>query len=537
MSDTQPSNQPAESISGAPATTATAAPATAVPAHNAVAIGVPWFRALGRLWLLQRVDAEPRGNPWVLIVVLALGWIGAWVFIDRWQRQPDPEFYVEGIPLFGWYVMAVLGLAQWLKWQSSSSPALPATLILVLGMVPVPLLWVSVASYYLSTTWFWGAGMVAAVYLLIYLARGLRAVTGCSQWAAAVTGLMFVAAFMWASNAVNAIPDVWNPRDAGAAVSDDMLAERELALFEQADRIDAALEGVQRDTSPLPEGFFLGFAGVGDEKVFAQEIGLASRVVGERFGIGDRHLSLVNDERDLERAPLASVSGLTYALHALASRMDLDKDVLFLSISSHGSEDPAIAVSNSQFPLRDLTAEDLQEALRDAGIKWRVIIISACYAGGFIDSLRDPQTIIITAAAADRTSFGCSNDSDLTYFGEAFYRDALPKANSLRDAFEIAKKAIAAREHDENVTPSNPQAHFGTALESKLDAMKAATPPLSRQLPLSTALPPAGRSDAEAAYLRAAACRKGDERRVISKMQRGSSDCVGTLTTWTSDRR
>jgi hypothetical protein len=293
---------------------------------------------------------------------------------------------------------------------------------------------------------------------------------------------------MWASNAVNAIPDVWNPRDSGAAASDDVLAERETALFEQADRIDAVLETVQRDTSPRPEGFFLGFAGVGDEKVFAQEIGLASRVIGERFGIGDRHLSLVNDERDLERAPLASVSGLTYALHALAARMDLDKDILFLSISSHGSEDPAIAVSNSQFPFRDLTAEDLQDALRDAGIKWRVIIISACYAGGFIDSLRDPQTIVITAAAADRTSFGCSSDSDLTYFGEAFYRDALPEARTLRDAFEAAKKAIAAREHAENVTPSNPQAYFGAALESRLDAMKAVTPAASGQPPLNTAI-------------------------------------------------
>jgi hypothetical protein len=100
-----------------------------------------------------------------------------------------------------------------------------------------------------------------------------------------------------------------------------------------------------------------------------------------------------------------------------------------------------------------------------------VIILSACYAGGFIESLRDPQTIVITAAAADRTSFGCSNDRDLTYFGEAFYRDALPGARSLRDAFETAKAAIAARERVEHVTPSNPQAYFGAQMEAKLAAM------------------------------------------------------------------
>jgi len=278
---------------------------------------------------------------------------------------------------------------------------------------------------------------------------------------------------MWSSDAADAIPDVWNPRDGTALglASEDVLAEREEALFEQADRIDAALEPVQRDDTAAPQAFFLGFAGVGDQKVFAQEIGLASRVLGGRFNIGDRHLSLINDQRDLGRAPLASVTALNYALQGLAERMDTGKDVLFLSISSHGSQEPSIAVSNSGFPLTSLTAEDLEEALHESGIQWRVIVLSACYAGGFIDALRDPKTIVITAAAKDRTSFGCSNDSDLTYFGEAFYRDALPGAKSLRDAFEAAKKAIAAREHREHETPSNPQAYFGAEIEAKLAAM------------------------------------------------------------------
>ena len=105
-----------------------------------------------------------------------------------------------------------------------------------------------------------------------------------------------------------------------------------------------------------------------------------------------------------------------------------------------------------------------------------MIIISACYAGGFIDALKNSHTIVITAAAADRTSFGCSNDRDLTYFGEAFFRDALPEARSLRDAFERAKSAIALREHREHVDASKPQAYFGAELESKLAAMKDHAP-------------------------------------------------------------
>ncbi len=247
------------------------------------------------------------------------------------------------------------------------------------------------------------------------------------------------------------------PLEAQAVRQDGAPADSEALLFGQAARIDRSLAGVGRDTSAKPRAFFLGFAGVGEEKVFAQEIGLASRVLGERYGVGGRSLSLINDERDLDRAPLATVSGLKYALRILGTRMNRDHDVLFLSISSHGAEDPAIVVSNSQLPLDDLTDEDLADALRESGIKWRVIIISACYAGGFIDALKDPQTIVLTAAAADRTSFGCSSDRDLTYFGEAFYRDALPGARTLRGAFDTAKAAIAERErreHDHALEPS-----------------------------------------------------------------------------------
>jgi len=62
---------------------------------------------------------------------------------------------------------------------------------------------------------------------------------------------------------------------------------------------------------------------------------------GSASHVGDRHLSLINDQRDLRRAPLASVTALNYALQGLAERMDTGKDVLFLSISSHGSQNPA----------------------------------------------------------------------------------------------------------------------------------------------------------------------------------------------------
>jgi hypothetical protein len=432
-----------------------------------------WFRALMRLWLLRPVTRAPAGNPLRATLIMGLTWLAAWVAIDRWQSQPDPQFFADDIPLFAWYVLGILTLAALLQWRARASLKFGPMLTLAMGAVPVPLLFTSVAAVYLNPDGFLAGAILVGLYALLYLARGLYAITGETQRAAACVCLLFIVGFCWLSDTLDVIPDVWAPLERPAAQLDEAVADGEAVLFSQAARIDGALAAVGHETSPVAQAFFLGFAGVGEQKVFAQEVALASRVIGERYDIAARRLLLINDQRDLEGAPLATVTGLKYALLGLGSRMNLERDVLFLSISSHGTEDPAIAVSNSQLPLQDLNPEDLAEALRESGIKWRVIIISACYAGGFIDSFKDPQTIVIAAAAADRSSFGCSNDSDLTYFGEAFYRDALPAAGSLRAAFDTAKAAIAARERREHVTPSDPQAYFGKAIENKLASMSA----------------------------------------------------------------
>jgi hypothetical protein len=424
-----------------------------------------------RLWSLMRVQSAPSLR-WS--VLAALFWLTVWCGLDWFYAQPDPEFFLANTPLLAWYGLAILALAAVLRWRCAPAPSFAATLALAVGSIPIPLLLTGVAAAYMSTLWLRGLWIVAALYGLVYLARGLLSLTGQSQRLAAVCGVVFVTLFIWATDVLDVIPDVWATPELNAPIAstDDALADAEGILFDQSSRIDHLLADIDAESSLKPQAFFLGFAGVGDEKVFAQEIGLASRVLSERYDIGKRSLSLINDERDLEAAPLASVAALRYALHGLAQHMNVERDVLFLSISSHGSQDPAIAVSNSQLPFNDMTDRDLAEALRQSGIKWRVIIISACYAGGFIDSLKSPTTVIIAAAAADRTSFGCGAASDLTYFGEAFYRDALPEAKSLHAAFEQAKAAIAARERRERQEASRPQAFFGAQMQAKLDTLR-----------------------------------------------------------------
>jgi hypothetical protein len=465
----------AESQNPLPAPTevaaAVGAPAVAAPAElpKAPRSG---FALLLQLWGLRSLPPAARPTT-ALLICMALLSLLLWLTIDWLAALPEPQFLAAGAPLLAWYALAILAMAVLLRERSRPRPTFEGALMLALGLVPIPVLLAGVAAPYLNPLWLLVASIAVLVYSYVYLARGLFVFTGARQRVAALAGLACLIGFVWITDALEVIPDVWAAPEVQEAVAgNDAHADAEALMFEQSARIDQALAAIHADASSTAKGFFLGFAGVGDQKVFAQEIGLASRVLSERYGMDGRSLSLINDERDLDRAPLASVSGLRYALRGLAQRMDLDRDVLFLAISSHGARDPAIAVANSDLPLDDLSDEDLAAALQDSGIKWRVIIISACYAGGFIDSLKDPRTIIITAAAADRTSFGCSNNSDLTYFGEAFYRDALPEARTLRDAFDKAKAAIAMRERRERVDASKPQAYFGSELEAKLAAMK-----------------------------------------------------------------
>jgi len=98
-------------------------------------------------------------------------------------------------------------------------------------------------------------------------------------------------------------------------------------------------------------------------------------------------------------------------------------------------------------------------------------MVSSCYSGGFVEPLKNDYTAIATAAAPDRTSFGCSNENDFTYFGEALLKDQLQQEYSFPLAFQQANAAITERESRENLTASNPQYYVGDAIAPRLEAL------------------------------------------------------------------
>lgn len=310
------------------------------------------------------------------------------------------------------------------------------------------------------------------LYAFLVAVRAQRVSIAENRALALFKGVAGIATVYFAfQTTVSVLPEPWYSNDGDEESMEEWTAA-ERVLFAQPDLVDAAVEQLSAGTAGTTEAYFVGFAGFGEQGVFGKEIRFANDAIGRRIDMDGRSLQLVNspEPRD-ETTPLATTSGLTRSLAGIARKMNVDEDVLFLFLTSHGSEDAELSVSQGFLPLNNLDGPTLRAALDGSGIRWRVIMISACHAGSFIPSLSDEHTLIITAAHADKSSFGCSDERDLTYFGEAFLRDALPASSDLLDAFERAKQLVTARERKEGRTPSEPQLFVGAQMKSKLAEM------------------------------------------------------------------
>jgi hypothetical protein len=201
----------------------------------------------------------------------------------------------------------------------------------------------------------------------------------------------------------------------------------------------------------------------GGQAVFRREATGAAQIVANRFG-ADPVIVRFNTKT----GGAATVETLNATLQAQAKRMNRDGDILFLILTSHGSRD-GLAVTAGRMT-ETLKPSSLAEMLERTGIRYKVVIISACYSGVFIPGIANPDTLVITAADADHTSFGCEDKAKWTYFGDAFFNIALRQANNLKDAFLLARSLVSKRELRQGFEPSQPQMAGGRNVESLLVA-------------------------------------------------------------------
>ncbi|QJD70008.1 peptidase C13 [Xanthomonas campestris pv. badrii] len=268
--------------------------------------------------------------------------------------------------------------------------------------------------------------------------------------------------------------------DAGAALPAP--AAQQTAEADPVDRaaLTKALAALQPQRPGVTDLYVVGVAGDASDDVFRNETLYLKQLFEQRFDARGRVVTLVNNPDNLgERpyAPLATYDNLYDTLAAVGKRMDRKEDALLLFVTTHGTEDHTLYVQVDENEEDFISPQDLRTALDDAGIDHRIIVLSACYSGGFIPALRSPDTLILTAARADRPSFGCGNTSNATYFGQAWLIDAMNQTDDPLAAFSMAKAAITARETQDGELSSLPQQSLGKRIAPVLARWRAGLTP------------------------------------------------------------
>ena len=209
--------------------------------------------------------------------------------------------------------------------------------------------------------------------------------------------------------------------------------------------------------------------------VFKNESGVVGDVMRHRFDADGRTLQLLNHAGTAAQYPWATPLNLQRAIVHFASMMDRNEDILFLHLTSHGARDGELAANFEPLDIATVTPQALKKWLDQSGIRNRVISISACYSGSWIKPLADENTLVMTAADADHTSYGCGKHSELTYFGRAMFDEQLRhQTTSFEEAHRAARLIIKKREEAAGKDDgySNPQIRIGEAIRPKLVALE-----------------------------------------------------------------
>jgi hypothetical protein len=464
------------------------APDEAAPSHSSlVATRAPFWRwiveGLRAAFLLRpRIDASP--TPWQLLLLVLLPSLLV-LGVARLQIDGPASFH----PLPALQSFWATALSLWLGWWTlSTAPARGALgrwfALGTWAAVPWSLLMAGMSLAYArgwlpsvltTASGFWaaygaliGIGLVAAVFLMA------RCVPSPMRLAIFVPGLLAISALgIW--EALHEQERVWQ-EDASASAKAPERPRLRLTqeTFEAQQAVwQRAIDGIAPRREGEAQVFGLVFAPYASEDVFLRESAMVATLLEERFDARGRVLRLVNHATTAEELPWATPLNLRRAVDALAARMDREQDVLVLYMTSHGASDFKLASSHWPLTVPWLTPQQLREALDAAGIRHRVIAISACYSGGWIEPLATEHSLIMTAADAEHTSYGCGHRSELTFFGRAMFDEALRKTRSFEAAFAEAVPVIKQREIDAGKDDgfSNPQIRVGEGIRPVLDRL------------------------------------------------------------------
>jgi hypothetical protein len=450
-----------------------------------------WLRDLGRnLWSgALAVFGQPVsklrfriGVPQLLVLFVLSAWLD--LAVETVRREPGATFVLSGLVSEGFYgalLMLFAALLAVIFRQPSFVLALPV--ILLASQWPLQLARMFSALAFGGGAESFGPAVRAEQLILIWTLFWLwrsAAVSLAPKYPhyllRSISAAILLAAPLWFAPAL--LPEMgWWEAPPDEPVRDARFPSpaSETALTAQQDLFDKALDDIKDERRGVTDLYFVGFAPFAGEDVFRKDMDLARDLFDERYNTEGRSIVLINNPRTVLEQPMATVTNLRATLKEIGATIDRDDDVVMVYLESHGGRDHHLAVDFPPLELDQLTPEILRASLDEAGIKWRIIVVSACYSGGYIEPLKDDFTLVLTASAADRTSFGCGTESNATYFADALFQHALRFEDSFVKAFEQARERIAAHEEEQKVSPpSNPQIYIGDEMAAKLPKLEAA---------------------------------------------------------------
>lgn len=423
-----------------------------------------------------------RPDPAVLhLLVLVLFVVVLQLALQRLEVAGPANFSLRGW-LSPWWTSAATALLVWSLFSTDARrPGVAAWFALVyVAVVPLMVVGESIgaassrgwmpASFETSPVLAWGVYLLLwawdiAVSLRVASALGLRA----PRLAVLATGLLalnLVSAWYFRDRA-------WYPvRDAKEDEAPRLELSQDVFESQQALR-DTALHALKPQRPGVVDVYAVVFAPYASEDVFLRESTMVSGVLRERFDAEGRVLQLVNNPSTTSTLPWATTQNLQRAVDAVAQKMDRDEDVLVVYLTSHGASNHVLAAEHWPLQVPGLKPEELRQALDRAGIRHRVIAVSACYSGGWVEPLATDDSLVMTAADATHTSYGCGRKSPLTFFGRAVFDEQLRHTHSFEDAFAAAVPLIRQREIEGKKADgfSNPQIRVGAGIRPVLASL------------------------------------------------------------------
>lgn len=236
------------------------------------------------------------------------------------------------------------------------------------------------------------------------------------------------------------------------------------------------LSELQPQRPGVVDVYAITFAPYSDEDVFRKESRMVADVMAQRFDARGRGIQLVNSVSTTDQWPWATRKNLQRTLQHIAKLMDRDEDVLFIHLTSHGAQDGELFAGFWPMTVEPVTPWLLRAWLDEAGIRNRVISVSACYSGTWVKPLADAHTLIMTASDASHTAYGCGRESELTFYGRAVFDEQLRRHTlSFEQAHAAARELIRKRETAAHKSDgySNPQINVGASIRERLERLQS----------------------------------------------------------------